>query len=61
MEIVLNVAIWLPLVGAVIIGLTPAASERASRWIAILVTGVTLLLALVLTVSFVPNVGQPSL
>jgi NADH-quinone oxidoreductase subunit M len=60
MEVILNLAIWLPLAGAVAIGLMPASSERSARWLAAGVSGLVLLLAMLLAVNFVPSVGQPN-
>jgi NADH-quinone oxidoreductase subunit M len=51
MEAVLNLAIWLPLAGAIVIALLPG-SDRAARWIALLVSGAALALSLVLAINF---------
>src|SRR5215216_884360 len=48
---VLNIALWLPLVGAVLIAILPGSARGAARWIAAVVSFVVLLLALQLVVS----------
>jgi NADH-quinone oxidoreductase subunit M len=48
---VLNIALWLPLVGAVLIAILPGSARGAARWIAAGVSFVVLLLALQLVVT----------
>jgi NADH-quinone oxidoreductase subunit M len=48
---VLNLAIWLPAAGAVLIALLPVGAQRAARWGAAVVSAVVLLLALILAAS----------
>lgn len=52
MSTVLNIAIWLPLVGAGAIALLPASRGSAARWVAALTSGAVLVLSVVLTVGF---------
>ncbi len=61
MEMALNVAIWLPLVGALAIVLLPAHQERNARWIAVTISGVAVVLAAALALSFssrLPGAGS---
>ncbi|MBI4213278.1 MAG: NuoM family protein [Chloroflexi bacterium] len=51
MDAVLNLAIWLPLAGAILIAVVPGA-DRAARWIAALVSGTVLVLAVLLLLDF---------
>jgi len=51
-EAALNLAIWLPLAGALAIVLLPRGQERNARWIAAAVSGVALVLAAALAWSF---------
>ncbi len=52
MEAALNLAIWLPFVGAGVIALLPSRQERNARWIAAAVSGLTLVLAAWLALNF---------
>lgn len=54
MDAVLNLAIWSPLAGAILIAIVPGA-DRAARWFALLFSGTALLLALVLAANFAPR------
>lgn len=47
----LNLAIWLPLVGAVVIAVSPGA-ERGARWLALSFSGAALVLAAILGMNF---------
>lgn len=62
MDAALNLAIWLPLAGAITIAVLPG-GERLSRWIAAAVSAVVLGLAVLLALSFdrVSPGGAPSL
>lgn len=51
MELTLNLAIWLPLAGALLIVVLPG-GERWARWVALLVSGLALILALLLLFNF---------
>jgi len=53
MSALLNLAIWLPAGGAIIVALLPA---RAARWIAVVVSGIALLLALALALNYNPAI-----
>jgi NADH-quinone oxidoreductase subunit M len=55
MEMILNLAIWLPLAGAILLALWPGNPDRAARWVAALFAAVTLVLAIVLAGSFDPS------
>ncbi|MEA2641667.1 MAG: NADH-quinone oxidoreductase subunit [Chloroflexota bacterium] len=60
MDLLLNLAIWLPLAGAVLIAVLPGNADRSARWIAAVISGVALLLALALAWGYDPNAGVAS-
>ncbi len=59
MSAMLNLAIWLPLVGAALIAFVPAAG-RYARWIAALFSGGVILISLMLLLSFDPEAATRS-
>lgn len=61
MEAALNLAIWLPFVAAIAIVLLPVAQERNARRVALGASGIVLLLAALLALSFsrLPAAGAP--
>ena len=52
MEAILNLAIWLPLAGAIFIAILPTSQERNARWIAAIASGIALVLAATLAFDF---------
>jgi NADH-quinone oxidoreductase subunit M len=61
MEAALNLAIWLPFAAAIAIVLLPVARESNARWVALGASGITLVLAALLALSFsrLPATGAP--
>jgi NADH-quinone oxidoreductase subunit M len=52
MEAALNLAIWIPFASALLIAILPVSQERNARWIAVIASGVALLLAAALALDF---------
>jgi NADH-quinone oxidoreductase subunit M len=55
MDVALNIAIWLPLVGAVAIALLPRRAEQSARWVAVIVAAIVLGLSLALYGSYLTS------
>jgi NADH-quinone oxidoreductase subunit M len=52
LALALQVAIWLPIAGALVITVLPRGADGAARWVAALFSGIALLLALLLLLAF---------
>src|SRR5438093_2932303 len=56
---VLNLVIWLPVAGAVVIALLPSDSERSARWVALAVSAAALAGSAVLVAAFLGAAPAP--